>query len=32
LNGCLIEVETHTVNRQYLGYHRHLYREANAQG
>jgi len=29
LNGCLIEVETHIVNRQYLGYHRRLYREAN---
>ncbi len=32
LNGCLIEVETHTINRQYLAYHRHLYREANTQG
>jgi len=30
LNGCLIEVETHTVNRQHLGYHRRLYREANS--
>ena len=30
LSGCLIEVETHTVNRQYLGYHRRLYREANS--
>lgn len=31
LNGGLIELETHIVNRQHLGYHRHLYREANSQ-
>ena len=29
LNGCLTEIENHIVNRQHLGYHRGLYREAN---
>ena len=29
LSGCLNEVESHTVNREHLGYHRRLYREAN---
>lgn len=29
LDGCLIELKNHIINREYLGYHRHLYREAN---
>jgi len=29
LSGCLIEEKTHIVNRQHLGYHRRLYRQAN---
>ena len=32
LSGCLIEIETHIINRQHLGYHRRLYREANNRG
>ena len=32
LNGCLIEVENHIVDRKHLGYHRRLYREANSHG
>jgi len=30
LNGCLNELESHTVNREHLAYHRRLYAEANA--
>ena len=29
LEGKLNEIETHPVNREYLGYHRLLYEEAN---
>jgi len=29
LNGCLNELETHTVNREHLAYHRRLFAEAN---
>lgn len=29
LSGCLFERENHTVNREYLRYHRRLYKEAN---
>jgi putative restriction endonuclease len=29
LRGCLNEMETHTVSREHLGYHRRLYAEAN---
>lgn len=29
LDGCLNELETHTVNREHLAYHRRLYAEAN---
>lgn len=32
LSGCLTEIETHIINRQHLGYHRRLYREANNRG
>jgi putative restriction endonuclease len=29
LDGCLVELKTHVINRQHLDYHRRLYREAN---
>lgn len=31
LNGVLNEVEAHTINREYLDYHRLLYREVNGE-
>jgi putative restriction endonuclease len=32
LSGCLNEIKQHSINREYLSYHRRLYRDANHRG